>query len=451
MARLWMDDAETAPLPPWTNPAYLSAVDEIYHDRWAAEKLLRIRWLERSIRHFWPQGHPTRIIHVAGTNGKGSTCRLLEAGLSLAGPAGAMTNPHLFDYAERCSVGGVALSHDQVARLWTKVLRPHSLDRAEEGLERALSFAEAGLLMALLAFDEASACWGVVETGVGGRYAPSMALDPACCVLTNVGRDHPQTLGHQLWQRALEKAGIAREGLPLFTAATGQALDMVRRVADHVGAPLTVVDEDAVRLVREEAADWEGEDPQRGGRPGHAWCNLALALAVIRHLEPGLETARLLPRLLQVSALPGRFWQPKPHVVADVAHNADKVAALAGHLKLRFPGRSLVLVVGISRDRPLAETLAPLVPSARLVILSSASYAGRNPFALEEECHSAFPDLPTEVVEDPARAVERAELVRAPEELVVVTGSAYTLDQAFNPDPLMKRMNAEYGRRGGNH
>jgi dihydrofolate synthase/folylpolyglutamate synthase len=226
---------------------------------------------------------------------------------------------------------------------------------------------------------------------------------------------------------------------------------MVRRVAGQMGAPLMVVDEAAVRQVRKEAADWEGEDPQRGGRPGHGWCNLALALAVIRHLEPGLEPARLLPRLLQVPALPGRFWQPKPHVVADVAHNADKVAALAAHLELRFPGPSLVLVVGISRDRPLAEILAPLAPRARLVILSSASYAGRDPFALEEECHSAFPDLPTEVVEDPAQAVERAELVRSPDELVVVTGSAYTLDQAFNPDPLMKRMNAEYGRRGGNH
>lgn len=449
MAGKWMDE-DSAPLPPGLDPAYLSAVDEIYHDRWAAEKLLRMRWLGRSIRHFWPQGHPTPLIHVAGTNGKGSTCRLLEAGLQLAGGAGAMTNPHLFDYAERCSVNGVPLPHAQVARLWREILRPHSLDRAEEGLERALSFAEAGILMALHAFAEAKAAWGVVETGVGGRYAPSMALSPACCVLTNVGRDHPHTLGHRLWQRALEKAGIAREGVPLFTAATGQALEMVRRVAEQERAPLVVVDQVAVDHAREEAALWE-EGLGGGVRPPHSWSNLALALAVIRHLEPRLDAARLMPRLLEVAPLPGRFWEVEPHVVADVAHNADKVAALATQLELRHPLASWVVVMGVSRDRPLAELLAPLAHRAKRVILTSASYAGRNPTALAEECREAFPTLPVEVQADPVFAVELAQRLRGEDELVVVTGSAYTVDQAFNPDPLLKCMNAEYGRRGGKH
>jgi len=445
------DETGCGPLPEGLNPAYLSAVDELYHDQWAAGKLLRIRWLERSILHFWPQGHPTRLIHVAGTNGKGSTCRLLEAGLGLKGRAGSMTNPHLFDYAERCSVDGAPLPHEQVTRLWRERLRPHSLDRAEAGLERALTFAEAGILMALHAFADAGARWGVVETGVGGRYAPSMAIKPACCVLTNVGRDHPHTLGHCVWQRALEKAGIARPQIPLITAAQGQALDMARRVAEQEGAPLTVVGPREAQAVREEALRWREVDPGQDTRAAHGWLNLALALAVLAEVEPELERRELLPHLLRVPPLPGRFWEPRRHVVADVAHNADKVTALADQLERSHPGRPLLLVMGLSRERPLADVLAPLARRVSRVIFTSASYAGRDPLALLEECRQAYPQLPASVELDPTRALSLAEAGREGEELVVVTGSAYTIDQAFNPDPLLKRMNADYGRRGGNH
>jgi len=431
-------------LPADFDPAYLSTVDELYHDEWAARKLLRIRWLGGSIRHFWPDGHPTRLIHVAGTNGKGSTCRLLEAGLGLAGPAGAFTNPHLFDFAERCSIGGEPLPREDWSRLWRTVVRPHSLDRADHQTERALTFAEAGILLALHAFARHGLRWGVVETGVGGRYAPSMALEPALCVLTNVGRDHPRTLGVTEWQRALEKAGIARPGVPLLTGARGQALDVVRRVAEQEGAPLHVVGDREVEALRARLAG----SAVTTELPGHGWLNLALALATLALAEPALPGDRLLESLLAVPPLPGRFWSPRPHLLADVAHNADKVAALASQLELAHPGRPLVLVMGVSRERPLLPLLEPLAARATRLWLTSASYAGRDPRELEREARAAYPDLPVEVEPDPRRALARAEAGRRPEELVVVTGSAYTVDQALNPDPCLRRLNAEYGRRG---
>ncbi|MFA7331269.1 MAG: cyanophycin synthetase [Candidatus Delongbacteria bacterium] len=439
-----MEEQADTPLPADFDPAYLSTVDELYHDEWALHKLLRIRWLVDSIQSFWPQGHPARLIHVAGTNGKGSTCRLLEAGLALVGPAGAMTNPHLFDFAERCSLNGVPLPHSTWSRLWRERIRPHSLDRAERGLERGLSFAEAGILLSLQAFAEAGARWGILETGVGGRYAPSMALTPALCVLTNVGNDHPRTLGHAVWQRALEKAGIARPGVPLLTGARGQALEVIRRVAEQEGAPLHVVDEAAVTGLRLRAATL----CDTTGLPEHAWRNLALALATLERAEPGLEPNELLRTLLAVPPLPGRFWQPRPHLVADVAHNPDKLAALAAQLAEVFPGRPLVLVFGVSRERALAPMLAPLADRTAHVVLTGASYAGRAPGALADECRAAFPNLPLQVEPDPVRALALAEAGRRDDELVVLTGSAYSIDQALNPDPCLRRLNAEYGRRG---
>ena len=434
------------PDPAACDPAYLNTVDELYHDEWAARKLLRIRWLAKSIAHFWPGGHPTRLVHVAGTNGKGSTCRLLEAALGLTGRAGSMTNPHLFDFAERCSIGGVPLSHAAWARLWREVVRPHSLDRAESDPARCLSFAEAGILLALHAFAEHGVRWGIVETGVGGRYAPSMALRPALCVLTNVGHDHPATLGRAVWQRALEKAGIARPGVPLLTGATGQALAMVQRVAEQEGAPLHVVDDDVVSATRRVAAS---SGQQVEDVPEHGWRNLALALACARLAEPALDEGATLADMLAVRPLPGRFWQPRENLVADVAHNPDKLAALAAQLEQIHPGRPLLLVFGVSRDRPLAPMLAPLAGRTARIILTGASYAGRDPRELEAECRAAFPHLPAQVVTDPCEALAQAERERLHPELVVITGSAYTLDQALNPDPFLQRLNAEYGRRGG--
>ena len=84
---------ESAPF----DPLWLNTVDQLYHYEWSVGKLLRIRLLERSIGTFWPNGHPTRIVHVAGSNGKGSTCRMLEAALGTLGPSGSWVNPHLFD------------------------------------------------------------------------------------------------------------------------------------------------------------------------------------------------------------------------------------------------------------------------------------------------------------------------------------------------------------------
>lgn len=425
--------------------AWITAVDEIYHDRWAIGKLLRIRLLRDSLRTFWPDGHPTRLAHVAGTNGKGSVCRLLEAALSSSAPAGAMVNPHLFDYAERFSLNGRFASHGEIAGLWRDKVRPHSLDRAQAQLEHALSFAEAGILLALLLFERHGVRHGAIETGVGGRYAPTMAIDPALCILTDVGRDHPATLGRQTWQRALEKAGIARSGVPLLTAARGEALEVIATVAAEEQVSLTAIGSEDAQALRRRALRLR---PGLPDRPAHAWLNAALAFEAARRLDAGLDEDAALGALLDAPSLPGRFWRVDEDLIADVAHNPDKLAALADQLATALPERPLRLVFGVSRNRDLAPMLAPLLARACAIVFTGAGYAGRDPEELLTECRRLAPDLPAVSIADPEEALRQAREARQGREIVLLTGSAYSVDQALNPDRFLKTLNAEYGRRG---
>ncbi|NJN83409.1 MAG: hypothetical protein HC802_14740 [Caldilineaceae bacterium] len=103
---------------------YYSSVDQIYHAEWSIKKHVRLALLRESIRTLWPNGHPTRLIHVAGTGGKGSTCRFLELGCGCVGKAGAFMSPHLFDYRERFSIGGEFASRKDIQSIWTERIQP---------------------------------------------------------------------------------------------------------------------------------------------------------------------------------------------------------------------------------------------------------------------------------------------------------------------------------------
>jgi dihydrofolate synthase/folylpolyglutamate synthase len=163
---------------------YYSVVDQIYHAEWTAEKLARQLLLQRSVAALWPAGHPTRLIHVAGTGGKGSTCRFLEAGLSVIGKAGAFMSPHLFDYRERFSIGGEFVSRADVTWAWEEVVRPHTVRLAAEQPHQAHSFHECSILIALALFDRYGVEWAALETGVGGCYDQTRGLSVAATLLT---------------------------------------------------------------------------------------------------------------------------------------------------------------------------------------------------------------------------------------------------------------------------
>ena len=166
-----------------TDFPYYNAVDQIYHVEWTLAKLARLELLRASIAALWPNGHPTRLIHVAGTGGKGSTCRFLELGFGCMGKAGAFMSPHLFDYRERFSIDGEFVARADVLDVWERRVRPYCVDLVLRNPQHTHTFHEVSILIALALFEQHGVQWAAMETGVGGRYDQTRALDVHASVL----------------------------------------------------------------------------------------------------------------------------------------------------------------------------------------------------------------------------------------------------------------------------
>ena len=144
---------------------------------------------------------------------------------------------------------------------------------------------------------------------------------------------------------------------------------------------------------------------------------------------------------------PGRFWEAEPGVFADVAHNPNKTAALADEFRAKFPGRGLILVVGVSGRRAPETVLGPLLPLAKRVILSGATHRGQSPEKLAAAVRQLAGDIEVMVQADPVEALQSAKSYREGDDVILLAGSTFLVDQALNPDPFMKHMNAKYGWR----
>ncbi|MDI9547991.1 MAG: hypothetical protein QM346_10370 [Chloroflexota bacterium] len=428
---------------------YYNTVDQIYHAEWSTAKLARLELLRESIAALWPNGHPTRLIHVAGTGGKGSTCRFLEVGFGCAGKAGSFMSPHLFDYRERFSVGAEFVSRADVNELWSRRIQPFCVRRALRGAQYVHTFHEVSILLALALFERHEVEWAAMETGVGGRYDQTRALDVVATALTNVGGDHAHILGREQWQRALDKAGIARRDTPFFTSETDpDTLAIIEAVCGDAGAPLTVVGEADVRRLEGLLGGVDELPPDEDallGAPYQKW-NAALSMAVVQRFLPELEPGRLV-RVLAHAKLPGRFWRVEEGVYADIAHNVEKMRALAGEVDARFGNRGKILILGISGKRAPAEVFRDLARVAKAIIVTGSSYKGQDPSAVRDELNALTGDTPVLVIYEARQALQVAKSMRSGDDVVLLTGSTYMIEQALNPDPYLRTLSATFGWR----
>ena len=415
------------------DPSYLVTLDEIYHSHWAAQRKQRIAFLKDIIHYIWPKGHPTQFIQVTGTNGKGSVSYYLELGLTSVSRSGSWTGPHLFDYAERFHINGQQVSHDDIVTSSRKIKECYEQFKEEKYLDVSLSFAEIGILITLHLFQQYQVQWGIMEVGCGGRYTPLMALDVVACILTNIGNDHPQSLGSKLWQRAMDKAGIARPGVPFFIAEMDEALPYVLKTADSQGANIIQITNVMVEKIKE-------LQPQA---PEFKLRNLALATTVIRYFYPDLSVAKLVGSML--SKLPGRFANLAPNVIIDIAHNQDKITRLVEELTSTYPEKKICFLIGLTRQRNVRQVFSPILKIAKKITITSASYAGQDPNCLAEQLRLDFSNIFVEI--EPQKAYQQALEDLEKDDILVLTGSAYMIDQAINPNPYIRHLNATYGWR----
>ncbi len=428
---------------------YYNTVDQIYHAEWSTQKLVRLELLRESIRMLWPKGHPTKLIHVAGTSGKGSTCRFLEAGFGELGKSGAYMSPHLFDYRERFSVGGQFVSQADVNEVWQRCIQPHCVRLALHNAHHVHTFSEVSILMALALFERHGVEWAAMETGVGGRYDQTRALDVVATVLTNVGGDHAHMLGRVQWQRVLDKAGIARPGVPFFTTDTDpKNQEIIAAVCQEAGAPLTLVGDEQVCVLEQHLAQMH-LTPVPDESLIHAtyqkW-NAALSLAVLKLFHPGMDEQAVLERFV-AARLPGRFWRIEEDVYADIAHNVEKMRALAGEVESRFAGRGKLLIIGMSGHRVPAQVFDALAPIAKTIIVTGASYKGQDPAAVRGSIESMTGETPVLVISDPRQALQVAKSMRSDQDIILLTGSTYMIEQVLNPDPYLRYLSATFGWR----
>jgi dihydrofolate synthase / folylpolyglutamate synthase len=303
-----------------------------------------------------------RVIHVVGTNGKGSVCAMLAAGLLATGASAArFTSPHLFDYRERLEIGGQPITEAEVVAfvLWAQAQLASDPDLPG-------AFFDLTVVLAAHTCLARGVQWLVLEAGVGGASDASLALAQAAAtqavVLSNVALDHVETLGHGPYASALEniafdKAGAICPGQPIITAATGAALVVVAAIAAKRRARLyPLTDDDLFALPA----------PPRLTGP-HQAQNAALALATLRLL--GFDSAPILHAALAATwpARLERFVYAGCVVWLDGAHNPAAAEAIAAAIPGSI-GAGFVLLFGAFERKAVAATLAPLAAQAQAIV-----------------------------------------------------------------------------------
>ena len=402
------------------------------------------------MRYFWPKpgSYPVKLIQVAGTSGKGSTCQFLQAGLAPYGRAGCYVKPHVFDYSERFVIENHQVTHEEILDVWNGEVKAYCVKSAERGEAWLLDHPETSLLIALRIFERHKLDWAAVETGIGGRYDPVTALEVVATVLTNVGRDHEDVLGSEHWQRALEKAGVCRPGIPLVLGdGDRRTVQVVSSVCKDVGTPMVRVDSNDVKRLEESLKKGRrnaGSAMVLGSR--HQLQNAAVAAKTVQVLVESSSLREIAPRLLTTQYV-GRFWKVEDGVYADVAHNPSKTEALSDEIERRFPKQKKVFVVGISGPRDPIEVVGPLVRQARAVVVTAAGYKGQDPATVYSALRDRFPTLPIHLATRPRATLRIAKNLRTRGEPIIFTGSTYMIDQALNPDEMLRHLNGSYGWR----
>jgi dihydrofolate synthase/folylpolyglutamate synthase len=402
---------------------YSAAIEFLYSLRLFGAKF----GLENTLKLAALAGNPQeklRFIHVAGTNGKGSTCAMLESIYRAAGlRTGLFTSPHLVSFRERLQVDRRLISEADVVRLVGEI-RP-LLQEFPAGHHP--TFFEVVTVMALKFFAEQKCDLVIWETGLGGRLDSTNIVTPLASIITNIAFDHQQWLGDTLAKIAAEKAGIIKPAVPVITATDApEALAVIEKIARGQQSRLIQAGpaESSFHACGAASLSLSGE---------HQKLNAALALAAVEVLQKQIPvTQAQIHRGLATVNWPGRLQlilRPGGRqILLDGAHNPAGAAALAAALRHNFPAANRTLVLGALADKDwqaVCNILAPLASKILLAPVASERAAAAD--SLAECCRSANPAAEVQVCTSLAAAMENS----AADAFVVITGSLYLVGEAL--------------------
>jgi len=363
-----------------------------------------------------------RVVHVAGTNGKGSTCAMIEAGLRAEKgaanvPTGLFTSPHLIEPTERIQIDGIPVSPADFERAFNIV---H--EAAEKlDLDCHPTYFETVTAMAFWLFREMRVHTAVIEVGLGGRLDSTNVVQPILTVITPIDFDHEAYLGHTIEAIAGEKAGILKPGVPaVFARQRPEALAVLLARAEQLQVPVTRAESFEIRDLHIDA---------RGSRFSGLVCPLAgehqvdnavtaaLALRVLGVSPDGIKDARWPGRIEHVS--------PNPDIILDGAHNPAGARALARYLERFYGTRRIWLIYGAMRDKAIEEVAGVLFPLASELILTAPDTSrALRPEALAEFAGRGHTEPTVEA------AIDYARQHASDEDVIVITGSLFVVGEA---------------------
>ncbi len=370
------------------------------------------------------------VIHVAGTNGKGSTQAMIRAGLEAAGQrVHAYTSPHLARFHERIRVAGGIISEERLTEILDRVYAANGGGQ--------ITYFEITTVAAFLAFAETEADWTLLEVGLGGRHdATNVIYTPELTIITSVDLDHQQFLGETVAEIAYQKAGIIKRGVPVIVGPQhDEALEVIEAEAARLGAPVLAhgqhwhVMEERGRLVFQDETGLL-DLPLPNLRGAHQFGNAGMALMALRHLgfgeaacEGAVTNAYWPARMQRLRTGPLIDAAPDAEIWLDGGHNPAAGAALAKVLA-SLPKRDTYLICGMlsTKDvegylRPLADQVISLraiaIPGETATLPPEATAAAAGRVGLPSQVSDSLKDALADILSE------------APSARVLIAGSLY--------------------------
>ena len=368
-----------------------------------------------------------KIIHIAGTNGKGSTAAFVSSILHAAGfVVGRFTSPHLIRFTERIVVDGEEIGKDDVIRLGERVL--------ELPMRQETTMFDLCLGMAVLYFKEMNCDFVVLETGLGGAKDSTAGLSvvPEVCAFTNIGYDHTAILGNTIEEIAAEKAGILKKGTHAVLGIMDEkAADVIKKQAEILDVPITNVDNLLTKISTYEI-------PLNGV---FQRANATLAVGVVETLFNNhcgylgdnflSKKEEIIRQGLAETKWPGRMevLSEKPYVLVDGAHNPQGVEALFNSLKNMFPDEKFVFLVGVMADKDYRAMMRTMYPLADTFLCATVDTS--RSLQADELCQDLLEDGMSAVVSgDLLDGIQKAiALGEEKGERIIIFGSLYFIGE----------------------
>ena len=378
---------------------------------------------------------PARVITVGGTNGKGSSVAMLEGLLATTGErVGSYTSPHIHSFNERIRINGKSVSDDDIVAAFERI------EAIRQGVP--LTYFEFGTLAALVIFDTERPDTVILEVGLGGRLDAVNVVEPDACLITNVTLDHCDWLGNDVESIAAEKAGIMRGDTPVVFGSTTVPV-AITTVASEVDAELILAGRDFnVTETSDGEWRWSGRHSSLDGlqKPSlegqHQLQNAAAVLALIESLgltdilqapaiNSVLATLQLAGRLQRICVMDQTF-------IVDVAHNTDSARVLRDAIDAMRNVDRVIVVIGVLKGKDLEGIIGALMPVVHRWIActpDSVNAVSADALAQQVAQQSGKPCLIAGSVAD---ALEAAQDAATPSDLIVITGSFYTVGPALD-------------------